>query len=103
MGDRQWKPYVGNRLIMNDPTGFYVIIPDDGSEPTPLCCPVCSEALRSREDEREYVSLKCCLACAHAWAHARRDAWLAGWRPSPCDVIENIANRPGFTVEFEVG
>ena len=99
----EWKKYPNNRL-MQQCDGFVVIVPDDllTQAQVPLCCPVCDHVLRSYSDETSYREFECCERCAMLWAHARREQWKSGWRPTPEDVCEAEKDRPKLTVSFDV-
>jgi hypothetical protein len=102
MKDLVWKDYINGRLIATDPTGFFVIKPNDSQEGVPLACPICDRLNRSRLDEYSWLEFKCCNACAQRWAHARREKWHAGWRPSQNDVDDELLTRPSLFVTFEI-
>lgn len=88
----KWEPYLGDRLILRE-EGFVVIKPVDAGPSVPLCCPLCDTMMRNRDDEEAYWDFTCCHLCALAWAHARREKWKEGWRPSQGEIIEVVKNR----------
>lgn len=96
------RPYLSDRLITEEPEGFYVIVPADAEPPVPLGCPVCDGLLRSRDDEVAYREFCCCDMCALQWAHPRRKEWAAGWRPLRTAIESVVAQRPPLQVTFSV-
>lgn len=74
--------------------GFVVIKPVDVDQPVPLSCGLCDSLMRSREDEEAYSEFSCCHFCAMTWAHPRREAWHAGWRPNKLEAIALARSRP---------
>jgi len=97
-----FKPYVGDRLIKDHPSGFSIIVPTDRTPVVPLFCPVCDYALRSRDDEEAYLEFECCDRCSRLWASGRREAWKAGWRPSTVQVQAAEVDRPPLVISLEV-
>lgn len=100
--DTVWHHYLRDRMIREDPTGFFVIVPDGAEPPVPLSCPICERLHRSRDDETAYLEFQCCHLCALQWAHPRREAWNAGWRPSPEQVAGVVSERPPILVTFDI-
>lgn len=97
-----WRPYLRDRMIMEDPTGFFTIVPTGAEPPVPLACPVCDRLYRSRDDEAAHQEFNCCHLCALQWAHPRRAEWKAGWRPSSEQVIAAVSERTPLLVAFDV-
>lgn len=97
-----WRSYLNDRMIEEDPTGFFVIVPVSAEPPVPLSCDVCERLLRTCDDEVAYLEFKCCHLCALQWAHPRRDQWREGWRPTASQVTDVIASRPPLLVVFNV-
>lgn len=97
-----WRPYLRNRLINDDPTGFVAIKPADAAPSIPLACPICKFMMRSRDDEAAYYDCTCCYRCAMIWAHPRRQLWKDGWRPSQEQVDEAEASRVPLTTTIDV-
>lgn len=77
---------MSDKRTVRDPAGFYVIIPEDLPDPTPLFCPVCDYAMKTREDDVSYREFLCCERCAVLWAYPRREEWKNGWRPARVEV-----------------
>lgn len=98
----EWKPYLKDRLIKQDPLGFVVIVPANAMPATPLVCPVCDFVMRTRDDETSHAELQCCHRCALLWAHARRAEWKQGWRPSADQVKEAEAIRMPLAITFDI-
>lgn len=98
-----WRPYLKDRLISEDPAGFYVIKPEGASVSVPISCPLCRFLMRSRDDELSYFEFECCYFCAMRWAHPRREIWKSGWRPSQDEINAVIADRQPILVRFDVG
>ncbi len=88
-----WRPYIRDRLITDHPSGFVIIKPKDAQPPVDMFCAVCDHAMRSREDELDWQSYGCCNRCAQRWAHPRKEAWAAGWRPTEQQVLDAEAER----------
>lgn len=88
-----WKPYVRDRLIATHPSGFVMIKPADAQTTVSMFCSVCDHVLRSKEDEVDWRSYGCCNRCAQLWAHARKEEWLSGWRPTPQQVRDAESER----------
>lgn len=97
-----WRPYLRDRMVKEDPTGFFTIVPAGAEPPVPLGCPVCDRLYRSRDDEAAHQEFSCCHLCALQWAHPRRAEWKAGWRPSREQVIAAVSERPPLLVAFDV-
>lgn len=97
-----WRPYLRDRMVKEEPEGFFVIVPAGAEPPVPLVCPICDRLLRSRDDEAAYQEFNCCDLCALQWAHPRRKEWKEGWRPLPEQVRDVIAQRPPLYVTFDV-
>jgi len=88
-----WKPYIGNRLIADHPSGFKVIRPVDLEETQPLFCELCESIMRSAMDEDAFKKFKCCDSCATFWAYPNKDKWNDGWRPSPEEIENKYKNH----------
>lgn len=97
-----WRPYLRGRLIREDLTGFFVIVPEGAEPPIPLACPVCERLYRSRDDEASHREFECCNLCALQWAHSRRKEWQEGWRPSRDQVEIAVKQRPPLHIAFDV-
>lgn len=97
-----WKPYLNDRLIREDQTGFFVIVPEGAEPPVPLSCSVCSRLMRSRDDEAAHHEFGCCHLCALQWAHPRRKEWKDGWRPDEEQVRVAVEQRPPMHIAFDV-
>ena len=97
-----WRPYLKDRLIEDRPEGFVVIVPVGAEPPVPLACALCSYVMRSREDEVSHHEFGCCERCARIWAHARRQSWKDGWRPTPGQVKAAEIDRAPLTLVFDV-
>ena len=98
-----WRPYLKDRLIEERPEGFVVIVPLDSEPPVPIACGLCDHVMRSRDDEVAYREFECCDRCARTWAHARRQQWKDGWRPSAEQVSLAEESRAPLTLTFDVG
>lgn len=98
----EWRPYLRDRLIKEDPTGFFVIVPVGAEPAIPLACDVCDRLFRSRDDEAAFREFRCCHLCALQWAHPRRKEWQEGWRPSPEQVETVVLLRPPMFVVFDI-
>lgn len=86
-----WKPIRGNRLMREDPRGFIVIKPADGSPTIPLVCPHCGIEMRVASDRDHYRQNGCCTDCSVMWASGpNAQRWREGWRPDR-DVVEERA------------
>lgn len=96
------RSYLKDRLIEEKPEGFVVITPIDVEPPIPLFCPICDHGFRSTDDEASYVEFGCCHRCAQLWAHPRRAAWEAGWRPTDEQVRLAEVDRLPLTLVFDV-
>lgn len=83
----------------NSRLGFYVITQKETNDVTPLCCPICSIAMRTREDDVMYREHGCCEWCGVTWVFSRKDEWKAGWRPSPDEISDAKSRRPPMSVE----
>lgn len=88
-----WEKYLDDRLIARS-EGFVIIKPADAEPSMPLCCPLCDTMMTSREDEEAYWDFTCCHFCALSWAHARREKWKDGWRPSQDEINVALKERP---------
>lgn len=97
-----WRSYLHDRLIKDEPEGFFVIVPVGADPPVPIACSVCTALFRSRDDETAHREYGCCDLCAMQWAHPRRKEWAAGWRPSKTDVETVVSSRPPLPVVFSV-
>jgi hypothetical protein len=97
----EWKPYLGDRLIKRC-DGFVVIKPIDDIVIIPLSCPICDTLMRSHDDEEAFHSFNCCHFCALEWAHARREAWSKGWRPTREQIVDSMSRRPPLSVPLEI-
>jgi hypothetical protein len=100
--EKEWRPYLNDRLINRHESDFYVIIPNNVSKHVPLSCPVCDTLLRSIDDENSYNEYECCDACARKWAMARKVEWSNGWRPLDKDVQDDVSNRPPIVFTINV-
>ena len=89
----KWEPYLDDRLILRC-DGFVVIKPADAEPAIPLCCPLCTTMMSSKDDEEAYLEFQCCHFCAMSWAHARRTLWKEGWRPSRDEIAIALEQRP---------
>lgn len=98
----KWRPYLHDRKIADHPDGFYVIVPDEVEQVTPICCDVCKHLMRSLDDEIAWREYGCCHMCALAWASPRKDEWLVGWRPDPEKLAYEISQRPPLIVNLEL-
>jgi hypothetical protein len=97
-----WRPYIRDRLIKEDVSGFFVIKPSGVDSPIPLSCPICDSLLRSRDDELSYIDYCCCYLCALRWAHSRKNEWKDGWRPTSEEIAQVVSERPPILVNFEI-
>ena len=95
------RPYLNDRLIEDRPEGFVVIVPVDAEPPVPFGCTVCSHVMRTRDDEVAYREFGCCDRCSRLWAAPRREAWAAGWRPVPEQVVTAEADRVPLALAFQ--
>lgn len=78
-----WKDYVGDRLITQHPSGFYIIKPKDViCSARPLFCPVCEIIMRTSYDDEAYDKFECCDECSSRWVYPDIDRWKSGWRPT---------------------
>jgi hypothetical protein len=96
------RPYLKDRLIEDHPAGFAIIVPVDNELPVPLVCVVCDHVMRSRDDEISYFEFGCCDRCSQLWAYPRRQAWLAGWRPSVDEVKAAEIDRRPLNLKFHI-
>lgn len=97
-----WKPYLNNRLIKNVDDQFYVIVPEEIESIVPLYCPICERLLRTQDDENSYLEYECCNFCALNFAHARKNEWKNGWRPTKEEVKERSTNFPYLSVTIDI-
>ena len=100
--DDEFRPYPGNRKVKRHPAGFSIIVPTDRELVISLCCPVCTYALRSRDDEEAYREFECCDRCSRLWAASRREVWKAGWRPTAEQIHEAEKDRPPLMITLDV-
>lgn len=100
--DDGFRRYPGNRLIKRHPAGFSIIVPTESDPVIPLCCPVCSYALRNRDDEEAYCEFECCDRCSRLWAASRREAWKIGWRPTAEQILDAERDRQPLLITLEV-
>ena len=96
-----WRPYLKDRLI-EQRDGYVVIVPVEAEPAIPLACPLCDHVLHTRDDELSHSEFGCCDHCARLWAHARREAWKTGWRPTAEQVKEAEAERLPAVLIFDV-
>lgn len=85
----EWKSYVGNRLISEHESGFYVIKPVEVKSSRPIFCPICEFIMNSVYDEDTWKKFECCDACANDWVYSDKEKWKNGWRPD----IEQIRSK----------
>lgn len=95
------RPYFGGRTIRDLSDGSYVIEPEGQDPLVDLACSVCTTLYRDRDDDIAHREFGCCHACAIRWAHARREAWATGWRPTKDEVEQDLNLRAPLT--FVVG
>lgn len=82
-----WKPYFGERLILEHPDGFFIIKPEGYVRQFPLFCTVCDHVMRPEIDKESYEKFSCCDSCATMWAYPNKEKWKEGWRPSQKDLL----------------
>ena len=63
------------------------------SKGTPLFCPVCETSMVGKNDASYFHLFECCEDCGLDWAERHRGEWMAGWRPTPELVTEQIDKR----------
>jgi len=97
----EWKPYLHDRLIA-EKNGYFVIVPNEAPITIPLCCPVCSFVLRSKDDEASWYEFNCCNHCALLWASSRKIEWANGWRPSKSQLDDDALIRLPMVIELDV-
>lgn len=97
----EWQSYPNDRKMMRE-DGFVVIVPNDAGEALPLWCDVCETLYRSSDDEAAHLEFGCCHTCALAWAHARREQWKNGWRPTQEQVEEHLKQRPPLSLDVHI-
>lgn len=97
-----WKPYLHDRMISDEPEGYSVIVPMNVEPSVPLICGICNRLMRSHDDEISYNEFKCCNLCALQWAHPRRKEWNDGWRPSREMIDDVVRQRPPLFVSFSI-
>lgn len=87
-----WRDYVGDRKIAEDPSGFFVIVPNNFKGKYPLFCPVCDCSMSTSDDLKAYDDVKSCDHCKEKWYYPHREKWDAGWRPTDvkCDYKKTI-------------
>lgn len=100
---REWVPYFDGRLKYDHPDGFTVIVPAEREHVTPFDCPVCGMVMTTADDANYYRKLKCCYSCGMKWADARRERWLAGWRPSASEIEATVAERKLIPINVNWG
>jgi hypothetical protein len=86
----------------HDRGGHVLILPVDIDPPVPLCCPTCTRAMASSEDEASFLAHGCCRMCELEWVQPDRGAWAAGRRPDPGQVEACAARRPPIASRLEV-
>jgi len=98
----EWKPYFGNRLRKDHPSGFVVIVPVEREEPIPLWCPVCMLLMRSSDDAQYFRTKKCCSRCGMKWADPNMNRWKTGWRPSHDEIDEEVKLRQSVPIAINL-
>lgn len=78
----EWKEYIGDRLIKQHRSGFFIIKPKNVQRCQPLFCPICELVMNEIYDEAAWEKFDCCDTCANTWAYSNKDKWEKGWRPS---------------------
>lgn len=100
VGDKQ--TYFRNRYITKHRCGFFVIVPEEAEQAIPICCPVCTTMMRTKDDEYAWANFNCCDRCSLSWAAARRKEWSEGWRPDQQSLSQEIEQRPPMVVNLEI-
>lgn len=97
----KFKSYHGNRFIAKCDE-FYVIIQQENKAQTmSLSCPVCQVLLATHDDELAMLEYQCCDFCAVHFAHARKDLWKNGWRPSDELLNSVIRNKSNVSIKLD--
>lgn len=94
----EWRPYLGDRLIKDHPSGFVVIVPTQSEACVPLFCPVCRLLMQTSEDAIYFRDKQCCSKCGMKWADPDLDSWFAGVRPSCDEVGKEVKIRQSLPV-----
>ena len=98
-----WSSLGDDRVIGEHIRGFSIVKPiDDATDYIPLSCPVCHQLVRSQLDTFAFQDYECCNSCMLAWAQARKEQWLAGWRPSLKMMDEELHKRSQLPT-YQVG
>jgi hypothetical protein len=92
-----WKPYFDDRIYRDDKS-VTIIAPKEYEKPVPLFCPVCEFCIKTPEDIVHYKKYFCCTLCAFKWATINSENWLAGWRPTNEEILEEIEKRKKIPV-----
>lgn len=88
----EWKELSGDRLI-RDMGKYSLIIPKSKIARVPIDCPVCRQLMSTHEDSISYHDFLCCSLCELEWAYPNKDRWLAGWRPDPGAIQNELEKR----------
>lgn len=89
----QFNEYQNDRLIAEHPDGYFVVIPKEKSNKSPIACPVCETLFKTSDDDVAYLQFECCHFCSSAFANPNREKWLKGWRPSTAEIEQSIIAR----------
>lgn len=79
---RQWKPYLGDRLIFEHEDDFYVIKDKNYAVNSPVFCPLCDYIMTTTYDMESYRKFECCDACSNKFVYPHLEDWKNGWRPT---------------------
>ena len=98
-----WRSIGDDRELGEHPQGFLIVKPiHDAIDFIPLACPICHQLVGSQLDTFALQDYECCNSCMLAWAQARKEQWLAGWRPSVKMVSEELRKRSQLPT-YQVG
>jgi hypothetical protein len=78
-----------------------IIKPKHFSKKRTFCC-LCETVLRNVLDFESSDKYGCCEECRLKWVEARREEYLAGWRPDKESIIEEIEKRKSIPLSFVV-
>lgn len=97
-----WKPYIGDRLKLDHPAGFVIIVPQNREPPVPIFCPVCRLLMQSADDAEYFRTKACCQKCGMKWADQDKERWMSGWRPESFEIKAEVMFRQSIPLSLNV-
>tara|TARA_Y100000588_G_C14262950_1_gene928438 strand:+ start:870 stop:1136 length:267 start_codon:yes stop_codon:yes gene_type:complete len=88
--------------MLEDVSGFKIIIPEGHMKTVPLDCDICGFLMRDYSDASLYSKYGCCASCFMKWVEYDIDGWHAGRRPTSNEIEKEKEKRllqPSYLVK----